>query len=1079
MPAGAGTLCGALQPYATSAQGAARPLVVEAWLDNRQPASLASLSLAGAQIQFAAPGRVQCRISGGQLAALAALPGVASVTLPSPVVGPRLPVAAWKSGLRPQRVARVRPQQGGVIYGFGPTVSEGVQLTNASAFQANGIAGSGATIAVIAEGFAGFVDAEIPPPATVSFRADGSMGDDALGTATAEVAADMAPQASFTLIAVDTALSLRQAINYVAANRFTTAISTVGTVEGPFDGSDLVSQALVNATAVGVFWVQASGDLAQRHWQGTFQDNNGDGFADIGGGTGISLNLPAGVFTASLSWYETAGQVTAQDYDLQLYQGDVLIADSGVAQNGNTPPAEMLLARVPAAGVYDLRIKVIHADLSKPDKFQLYTPDVDMPAEVAVAASSLPAPAMVESAFTVGATAGSALAPVGGTAPPIDAIEPYSSQGPTITGLMKPDMVGPDRVSTSLAAYTPFLSTAAGAAHVGGAAGLLFSEDHSRTAADFKRILFMLAVPLPSVSESPNDIYGHGRLSLRVGLDTEPPSITILFPQNSTTISSRTPLVRAKITDLGTGVNAASIALVIDTKPVTGFVYDPNTGLLSYLIPDASPLTLTRHQISLTAADNSGNVSPAAVVNFRVALPTMDAGIHLFSLPYTFAATKVPTPNELFGLSGGVQLARWWAGDSQYHYYPDPYASFDPPDAVPPGAVVPQPPAGLGYFVNLPQAVTLSISGIPVSGVTEYDIRLLVGSREPKGWNMVGCPFLSPVDFGSVQFVTNGTRQTLTEAVAAGVTDGVLFAFRSTAAGGFYTFPADPFSAVIEPFQGYWLHVLKDTTMVIYPPAVAMQTSAAAHTEAGKGWRLQLVAAANGSIEPCNFIGMNSRAGSGYSPLWAVSKPPPVDPSLRAALVEKDWGDRSGYYAQVIKPAAGRQEWEMEVACSQPNSEVSLRWPELNATVPAGVTLMLQDLDTGEEVYMRTSAGYTFNSGPQGGTRRLRLVASTDPVTGLTVSGVSAQGVAGGGVAFTYALSQPAEVSAEIRNISGALIKRFGAKASAGGAVELLVWNGRSDRGSKVPAGRYLVRLTAQTDKGQTVQAIRPFEVLP
>lgn len=169
----------------------------------------------------------------------------------------------------------------------------------------------------------------------------------------------------------------------------------------------------------------------------------------------------------------------------------------------------------------------------------------------------------------------------------------------------------------------------------------------------------------------------------------------------------------------------------------------------------------------------------------------------------------------------------------------------------------------------------------------------------------------------------------------------------------------------------------------------------------------------------------------------------------------------------------------MEVACTQPNSEVAVRWPELNATVPAGVTLMLQDLDTGEEVYMRTSAGYSFNSGPQGGTRRLRIVASAEPVAGLVVSGVSAQGLTGGGVAFTYALSQPAEVSAEIRNISGTVIKRFGPRSSGGGNVELLVWNGRSDRGSRVPAGRYLLRLTAQTDKGQAAQAIRAFEVLP
>ena len=1074
-PASAGTLSAPLQAYAASPTGTS--VLVEVWLDARQPASLASLAVAGAQIQFEAPGRVQAKIPGSKLAALAALPGVAQVTQPAFVAGGKLAAGMRLPGMRPRATSsRVRPQQ--VIYGFGANVSEGVQLTNASSFQANGIAGSGATIAVIAQGFAGFDAAEIPTPATVSFRADATMGGDALGTATAEVAADMAPQAAFTLIAVDTTLSLRQAINYVATQRFTTAINTVGSVEGPFNGSDVVSQALTNATNAGVFWVQASGDLAQRHWQGTFTDGDADGFADIGGAPGIPLDLPAGEFQALLSWYETAGAVTSQDYDLVLYNGTAIVAQSGVAQNGGTPPAETLIAHIAVAGVYELRIQAVHADLSKPDKFQLYTPAVDMPASIAVPETSLPSPAMAANAFTIGATAGTTLVTGAGTAPAIDSIEAFSGQGPTVTGASKPDMVGPDRVTTSLAAFTPFLSTAAGAAHIGGAAALLFSEDHTRKATDLARIMEMLAVPLPSVSESPNDIYGRGRLSLRVGLDTEPPVVTILFPQNSTTISSRTPLIRAKLTDVGTGVDPSSILLRIDGKAVTGFVFDASTGLLSYVV--TTPLTLTSHQITLLAADNSGNVSsPQAVVSFRVALPTMDAGIHMFSLPYTFTQTTFPTPSELFGLASGVRLARWWPGDSQYHTYPDAYASFSPPDAVPPNAVVPNPPAGLGYFVHLPQAVTLSITGIPISGVTEYDIRLPLGSRDPEGWNMIGCPFLSPVDFGSVQFLTDGKRQTLAEAVAAGVTDGVLFAFRSTASGGFYTFPADPFSAAIEPFQGYWLHVRKDTTMVMFPPAVAMQAPVAVRPETGEGWRLQLVATANGLVEPCNFVGMNTKAPATYSPLYAVGKPPAVDPSLRAALVEKDWGEQSGYYAQVIKPASGRQEWEMELAYTQPNTDVSLRWPELNSVVPSGVTLLLQDLDTGEEVYMRTTAGYTFNSGPTGSARRLRIVATTESVAGLSLSGVSAQGLAGGGVAFTYALSQPAEISAEVRNLSGALIKHFGAQQGASGTVQLLVWNGRSDRGSRVPSGRYLVRFTARTDKGQTAQAIRPFEVVP
>ncbi len=1072
VPATAGVLSGALQGYATSPAWAARPVVVEVWLDPANPATLAALSLAGAQIQFETPQRVQCRINGGDLAALAAVPGVAAVTVPSPVVGQKLTASGRL--VRPQPPA-VRPQ---AIYGFGALVSEGVQLTNASSYQTLNIGGAGASIAIIAEGFGGLAAAEVPAPAQRSFRADGTMGTDELGTATAEVAADMAPLANFTVIAVDTALSLRQAISFVAAGGFTAAVNTVGTVEGPFDGSDAVSQALSAAVGAGVLWVQAAGDLARRHWQGTYRDTGRDGFADLETATGIALNLPAGDFVAFLSWYETAGPVTAQDYNLQLYQGTTLIADSGLAQNGSTPPAETLIARVPAAGTYELRIRAMRINPAQVDRFQLYTPNLDLPASVAVASTSLPAPAMSAQALTVGATAGTTLAVPPDLAPAVDTIEAFSGRGPTVTGQIKPDMVAPDRVTTSLAALTPFNSTAAAAAHVAGAAALLYSENRSRTAADLRRILLQLAKPLPDPSSPANSIYGEGRLNLQAGLDSDPPTVTVVYPGSSVTVTTRTPLIRATLVDESTGVDPASIVLTIDGTDVTGFSFDAATGRLTYQVPNTSPLALGSHRLTLSAADFEGNRSLTVLVNFRVALPTMDAGIHMFSLPYGYAPGTVQTPGQVFGLSD-VAMARWWPGDSQYHTYPDPYGSFDPPDAASPASVVLNPPAGLGYFVRLPQATTLNIGGVPVSGVSQYNISLLTGTRAPQGWNMIGCPFLTPIDFGSVQFITNGKQETLAEAIASGVTDGVLFGFRNTAAGGYYTFTADPFAAVMEPFQGYWLRVRKNTTMVVFAPLLTMQQAPASRPDPGQGWRLQLVATANGLVEPCNYIGMNTKAVPGYSPLWAIGKPPAVDGSLRAALVEEDWGDQSGPYAQIIRPAAGRQQWDLEIACAQPNSEVALRWPELNATVPAGVTLLLQDRDSGEELYMRTSAGYSFNSGPEGGVRRLRIVASSEALGGLTLSGVSAQGIAGGGVAFTYALSQPAEITAEVRNISGALIKQFAAKSSAGGAVELLVWNGRSDRGSKVPAGRYLVRLTARTEKGQTVQAIRPFEVLP
>src|SRR5664280_890010 len=107
---------------------------------------------------------------------------------------------------------------------------------------------------------------------------------------------------------------------------------------------------------------------------------------------------------------------------------------------------------------------------------------------------------------------------------------------------------------------------------------------------------------------------------------------------------------------------------------------------------------------------------------------------------------------------------------------------------------------------------------------------------------------------------------------------------------------------------------------------------------------------------------------------------------------------------------------------------------------------------------MRTSAAYSFPSGASGSVRHLRITAApAGTMSSLGITSLSAQAAPGGGMAFTYALSAPADASAEIRNLSGVLIKRLSAGKTAGGTVELLMWNGRNERGSRVPGGRYLI----------------------
>jgi len=118
---------------------------------------------------------------------------------------------------------------------------------------------------------------------------------------------------------------------------------------------------LTAPTRCGVLWINAAGNYAQRHWMGDFSDTDSDNIHEWSpGNEDMQLTLPDGRFDAYLSWFETAGDFTSQDYDLVLYDGATKVAQSAYTQDGDDPPQEHLVAYV-SAGVYTLRIEAIAA----------------------------------------------------------------------------------------------------------------------------------------------------------------------------------------------------------------------------------------------------------------------------------------------------------------------------------------------------------------------------------------------------------------------------------------------------------------------------------------------------------------------------------------------------------------------------------------------------------------------------------------------------------------------------------------------------------------------------------------------
>ena len=154
----------------------------------------------------------------------------------------------------------------------------------------------------------------------------------------------------------------------------------------------------------------------------------------------------------------------------------------------------------PAGGTYYLKIRKENATPNH--SLEIYSIYHDL--TPAVASSSLLGPADAAGAMAVGAinynnwTTGLQ--------------EPYSSQGPTNDGRIKPDIMGPDHVSNSINGI--FTGTSASSPHVAGAAALILQKFPEFSVDDLWNFLISTAVDMGSPGQ--DNIYGYGRLNLDV-----------------------------------------------------------------------------------------------------------------------------------------------------------------------------------------------------------------------------------------------------------------------------------------------------------------------------------------------------------------------------------------------------------------------------------------------------------------------------------------------------------------------------------------------------------------------------------
>jgi subtilisin family serine protease len=373
-------------------------------------------------------------------------------------------------------------------------VGEGVAEIGAAPWHSALTNGAGVEIAIVDIGFQGWQqlsDVDLPEAQVVTknFCEDFPFDGDDHGTAVAELVHEVAPAAKLHLICVDTPTSLGEAKDYVVANDIPIVNHSVGWLNvsrGDGNGGAGTPDAIVaDARAQGVLWVNAAGNFAEEHWSGTFfdpdLDDEGDDFHDFpGDDEALDVFLLEGgcVFLRWDDW-----PTSDQDFDLYLFRSsdDTLVSLDGLGlQDGTQEPTESACADEEDSYYVGIRRDAA----TEAPRFDLFVTD-GLLLEHAVQAGSVIEPATSPHALAVASFCVHT-----------HALQSYSSRGPTIDSRTKPDLAGPDAVSTvTYGNGSPsdceagFAGTSAATPHVTGAAALLKQANPSFGPAELQAAL--------------------------------------------------------------------------------------------------------------------------------------------------------------------------------------------------------------------------------------------------------------------------------------------------------------------------------------------------------------------------------------------------------------------------------------------------------------------------------------------------------------------------------------------------------------------------------------------------------------
>jgi hypothetical protein len=543
-------------------------------------------------------------------------------------------------------------------------------LHGATAWHQAGLTGRGVKVGILDTSFEGFavrLGSELP--ATVQALCFPALGiespnlpdcetpGDTHGTAVAESLVDMAPGVQLFISNAFSPADMARAIGWMTGNGVRVINFSMGGLEGMGDGTSPYAYStytLVDeAVASGALFVASAGNEGQSAWMGPPNDANGNGWIEFAGlAERNTVTLAAGQSIEVFVRWPSA----SADYDVGLYQGETLVASAVEDQTVTGDPFEILYYEATSAGDYDVAVR--HYSGPAAQLMRVIANGVIRLAHHTTAGSlSTPADSRNPGLVTVGA--------VHYWAP--DAIADYSSQGPTLDGRIKPDLVAAACAPTTI--LDPFCGTSQAAPFVSGAAALHLEADPTLTPAALATRLRERATPLGS--PVPNNTFGHGRLALGALPTPAPTAAAFVAPPASGTAGG--PLLgqpTVAIVDAGGRVAATGpgatmpVTLTLASNP-TGATLTCDGGLTRAAVRGIAAFTgcsVSLAGASYTIRADVPGLAPATSAPFAVGAPGAPPQVALAVSPTTVAfgrpitaAVAVPPPAG----SGLVATIEW------------------------------------------------------------------------------------------------------------------------------------------------------------------------------------------------------------------------------------------------------------------------------------------------------------------------------------------------------------------------------------------------------------------------------------